>query len=200
MKRTAHRKPYDNKSEKNNNEHSNQFRRVISNNNVHQAQYSNYKPVFLKPGEPFIQPDTPQQEFASSIFKAMDIIPDVPFDVSDYKPQQELQTPSYYPQSPNMRLLQPDFFSLYDVSTLFYIFFYFPGTAQQLSSGNELQQRGWVFHTKYQTWFHRIGEPTEKNEKFEVGKFEYFDHTTQDCWCVRQRNSFKLDYECLKTE
>ena len=173
-------------------------RKYISNLNIHQPQFS--KPVGLKSSKGYADSEMSSQEFSNLIFKSMKIVPDVPLEVSDYKPQHAYQTPAYYPQTPNGRLLQPDFFILYDVSTLFYIFFYFPGTQQQMSAGKELQQRGWIYHPKYQTWFHRTGNPTEQTDKYEIGEFDYFDHTTPDCWCVRHRNSFKLEYECLDNE
>jgi CCR4-NOT transcription complex subunit 3 len=99
-----------------------------------------------------------------------------------------------------MRLLQPEFFRRYDVSTLFYVFFYFPGSSQQSFAGRELKQRGWRFHTKYQTWFHRVSPPSETTAAYEVGTFEYFDHTGPEPWIVRERRTFKLEYEHTETE
>ncbi|OHS96289.1 hypothetical protein TRFO_37562 [Tritrichomonas foetus] len=182
--------------EKNNN--SSPYSKKGPSSNAHQTQF--YNPVELKSPDTLLQTDMTQQDFSHALFSSIDLIPDVPFDIADYKPQNLVNTPAEYPQSPNMKLLQSDFFRRYDLSTLFYIFFYFPGTPQQLFSGNELKQRGWRFHTKYQTWFHRISEPTEITDHYEIGAFEYFDHNTQDGWCVRVRNSFKLEYECLETE
>jgi CCR4-NOT transcription complex subunit 3 len=96
-------------------------------------------------------PDIPAQEFAHALYSVLDLIPDVPYDIDDYKPQNPVETPKSYPPMPNMKLLQPEFFRRCDASTLFYIFFYFPGTPQQCFAGRELRQRGWRFHMKYQT-------------------------------------------------
>lgn len=174
------------------------IKKVVSHSNLHQSQFFN--PVELKSPESLLQTDMSPQDFSHALFSASDLIPDVPFDLADYKPQNPIQTQAEYPQAPNMKLLQPEFFRRYDLSTLFYIFFYFPGTSQQMFAGNELKQRGWRFHTQYQTWFHRTSEPAKVTDKYEVGSFEYFDHNTQDGWCVRFRNSFKLEYEYLETE
>lgn len=197
-KRPGQRKPGDHSNQDKSNNVNQPLKKVVSNSNLHQAQF--YNPVELKSPEALLQTDMTQQDFSHALFSSIDLIPDVPFDLADYKPQNYIQTPSDYPQTPNMKLLQPDFFRRYDLSTLFYIFFYFPGTSQQMFAGNELKQRGWKFHAKYQTWFHRISEPTEINDKYEVAAFEYFDHNTSDGWCVRIRNSFKLEYEFLETE
>ena len=159
-----------------------------------------FQPVEIKSPEQLMQTDMSQQEFAHALSLAADLIPDVPYELCDFKPQHPVETPATFPQMPNVKLLQPEFFCRFDISTLFYIFFYFQGTSQQYFAGRELKQRGWRFHTKYQTWFHRVGEPTEITPQYEIGKFEYFDHNTSAGWCIRQRNSLKLEYSCLEIE
>jgi CCR4-NOT transcription complex subunit 3 len=159
-----------------------------------------FQPVEVVAPDRILQTDIPPQEFAHALYSSLDLIPDVPYDIDDYKPQNPVETPKSYPQMPNMKLLQPEFFRRYDASTLFYIFFYFPGTPQQYFAGRELKQRGWRFHTKYQTWFKRATEPTEITQQYEVGKFDYLDHKVPDGWAVRQRSGFKLEYEYLDTE
>lgn len=166
----------------------------------HGSQQPSFHQYEIKDPEQLLQSDISEPEFSHLLSLSANFIPDVPYEVIDYKPQHMFNTPSNFPQMPNMKLLQPEFFCRYDVSTLFYIFFYFPGSSQQYFAGRELKQRGWRFHTKYQTWFHRVGEPTEVTKEYEIGKFEYFDHNTSSGWCVRQRNSFKLEYDCLVNE
>ena len=168
--------------------------------NYSNLNYQEYNPVELKSPDPLIQSEMTSSDFSHALFTSMDLIPDIPLEMSDYNPQNPAETPDNYPKKPNVKLLQPDFFRRYDMSTLFYIFFYFPGTTQQLFAGRELKQRGWIFHNKYQTWFHRLSEPTEINDNYEIGSFEYFDRSTQECWCVRVRDSFKLEYDCLDAE
>lgn len=48
-----------------------------------------------------------------------------------YVPRNPVQTPSYYPQVPHPLLNTPGIFSQLDVETLFYVFYYHPGTYQQ---------------------------------------------------------------------
>lgn len=46
-------------------------------------------------------------------------------------PRNPIQTPSYYPQVPHHLLNTPGIFAQLDVETLFYVFYYHPGTYQQ---------------------------------------------------------------------
>jgi CCR4-NOT transcription complex subunit 3 len=159
-----------------------------------------FQPVEVSCPDSLLQTDIPPHDFAHALYSAIDLIPDVPYDIEEYKPQNPVVTPAGYPQMPNMKLLQPEFFRRYDTSTLFYVFFYFPATPQQLYAGRELRQRGWRFHTKYQTWFRRAGEPAEVTAEYEIGRFEYFDHNAPDGWVVRIRPGFKLEYGYLDTD
>jgi CCR4-NOT transcriptional regulation complex NOT5 subunit len=45
------------------------------------------------------------------------------------------------------------------------------------------------FHTKYQTWFRRAGEPAEVTTEYEIGRFEDFDHNAPDGSCLTLANS-----------
>lgn len=152
------------------------------------------------PPQSLIITDINSPHFAHSIYEAAENLPDVPYDLVQFESSNPVKTPDEYPQAPNPRLLQPEFFSRFDLSTLFYIFFYFPGKPQQFFAGRELQQREWKFHPKYQTWFHRIGSPIEVSPHYEIGNFLYFDHTTSQGWCVRQREHFKFDYDFLEPD
>lgn len=48
-----------------------------------------------------------------------------------YVPRNPFQTPEYYPQAPNPVLSTAGIFSQLDVETLFYVFYFLPGTYQQ---------------------------------------------------------------------
>lgn len=48
-----------------------------------------------------------------------------------YVPKHPINTPSYYPQTPSPILNTPAIFSQLDVETLFYVFYFHPGTYQQ---------------------------------------------------------------------
>ncbi|KAK2466413.1 hypothetical protein APHAL10511_002055 [Amanita phalloides] len=56
-----------------------------------------------------------------------------------YVPRNPFQTPPYYPQSPHALLSTAGIFSQLDVETLFYVFYYLPGTYQQYLSARELK-------------------------------------------------------------
>ena len=48
-----------------------------------------------------------------------------------YIPKNPYPTPIYYPQTPNPVLSSPTLFQNLDIETLFYVFYYLPGTYQQ---------------------------------------------------------------------
>lgn len=167
----------------------------------------------IKGPESFLQTEFSPQDFNHALSSSFAYIPDTPYDSheSDLNSQTgpnggggtnaafDLQNTENlqirYPNYRNMRLLQPEFLKKYDLSTLFFIFFFFPGTSQQYFAGQELKSRNWVYNTKFQTWFHRISEPTEKTPTYEVAKFEYFDHS--ESWIIRESSSFKFEYDQL---
>jgi len=72
-----------------------------------------------------------------------------------YVPRHLYQTPAYYPQAPHPALSTPSVFSQLDVETLFYVFYFLPGTYQQYLAAKELKKQSWRFHVKYLTWFQR---------------------------------------------
>ena len=145
--------------------------------------------------ENLLQTELTQQDFCRALSSEMNLIPDPPYDSQEVvRTENTIDTPPSYPQTKNMKLVQPEFFKKYDLSTLFFIFFYSPGTSQQYFAGRELQNRDWCYHKKYQTWFHRLEEPKEKTVEFEISKYEYFDHSTSEGWCVRKFNNFKLEF------
>lgn len=143
----------------------------------------------IRTPEALFQSEISVQDFSQAVYSTMEFIPDPPYDADE-----AVDDDTGFPRKPHIKLVNPEIFSRYDLSTLCFIFFYRPGTAQQYFAANELKHRGWVFHIKDQTWFKRIGEPTEKTDTYEVGKYEYFDHTTNDSWCVRTKPSFKFEY------
>ena len=48
-----------------------------------------------------------------------------------YVPKNPYPTPPYYPQQPHPILSSPSLFANLDIETLFYVFYYLPGTYQQ---------------------------------------------------------------------
>ncbi|KAK8860232.1 CCR4-NOT transcription complex, subunit 3 [Tritrichomonas musculus] len=147
-----------------------------------------------KTPEELLQTDPTQREFERALFTSLDLIPDIPYDLIGYQPQNPVNVPTEYPQTPNMKLFQPEFLKNYDLSTLFYIFYYFPGSTQQYFAGEELKKRNWIYHNMNKTWYHRLSEPCEKTSDYEIGKFEYFDSVSKDYWGIKQIEAFKLEY------
>ena len=138
--------------------------------------------------ENLMQSELTQQDFVHALHSTVDLIPDPP-----YLEPEARDPETGFPTSPNMKLLQPDFFRSYDLSTLCFIFFFQRGTPQQYFAAKELRRRNWVYHIRYQTWFRRISEPVEKTDEYEVAKYEYFDHGSEG-WFVRKRPAFKFEY------
>ncbi|KAI0771487.1 Not1 N-terminal domain, CCR4-Not complex component-domain-containing protein [Trametes elegans] len=115
-----------------------------------------------------------------------------------YVPRNPIQTPSYYPQVPNPILSSPGIFSQLDVETLFYVFYYQPGTYQQYLAAKELKRQSWRFHVKYLTWFQRHSEPQAITEEYEQGVYVYFDW--EGSWCQRKKSDFRFEYRYLSED
>lgn len=81
-----------------------------------------------------------------------------------YVARNPVQTPSYYPQVA-ASLLDKEM----DADTLFFIFYYQPGTYQQYVAARELKKQSWRFHKKYSTWFQRHEEPKTITDEYEQG-------------------------------
>ncbi|EKM59625.1 uncharacterized protein PHACADRAFT_250243 [Phanerochaete carnosa HHB-10118-sp] len=115
-----------------------------------------------------------------------------------YVPRNPFQTPSYYPQQPNPILSTPGIFSQLDVETLFYVFYFHPGTYPQYLAAKELKRQSWRFHVKYLTWFQRHSEPQAITEEYEQGVYVYFDW--EGSWCQRKKSDFRFEYRYLSED
>ncbi|KAL0580914.1 general negative regulator of transcription subunit 5 [Marasmius crinis-equi] len=115
-----------------------------------------------------------------------------------YVPRHPFNTPSYYPQQPHPLLSTPAIFSQLDVETLFYVFYYLPGTYQQFLAARELKRQSWRFHVKYLTWFQRHSEPQAITEEYEQGVYVYFDW--EGSWCQRKKADFRFEYRYLSED
>ncbi|OAX39037.1 hypothetical protein K503DRAFT_769864 [Rhizopogon vinicolor AM-OR11-026] len=115
-----------------------------------------------------------------------------------YVPRNPFNTPSFYPQTPHPILSTPGIFSQIDVETLFYVFYYLPGTYQQFMAAKELKRQSWRFHVKYMTWFQRHSEPQAITEEYEQGVYVYFDW--EGSWCQRKKSDFRFEYRYLSED
>ncbi|KAF8450345.1 Not1 N-terminal domain, CCR4-Not complex component-domain-containing protein [Boletus edulis BED1] len=115
-----------------------------------------------------------------------------------YVPRHPFNTPSFYSQTPHPVLSSPALFSQIDVETLFYVFYYLPGTYQQYLAAKELKRQSWRFHIKYLTWFQRHSEPQAITEEYEQGVYVYFDW--EGSWCQRKKSDFRFEYRYLSED
>ncbi|GAA5999901.1 hypothetical protein JCM10207_005963 [Rhodosporidiobolus poonsookiae] len=113
-----------------------------------------------------------------------------------YVPRNPYATPSYYPQEPSSQFASPALFAKLDVDTLFYIFYYCPGTYLQYLAAAELKRQSWRFHKQYLTWFQRANEPTTITDTYEQGVYLYFDW--EGSWCQRRKSDFRFAYQYLE--
>jgi len=49
-------------------------------------------------------------------------------------------------------------FAKFDLETLFFVFYFQPGTYQQYLAAIELKKKKWKYHRKYRTWFKKVKE------------------------------------------
>ena len=83
---------------------------------------------------------------------------------------------SGFPRDPLPIFENPQLYSRIDPDTLFYVFYYKQGTAQQYLAAKALKEQSWRFHKQYQTWFQRHEEPKNITEDFEQGTYRFFDY------------------------
>ncbi|KAF9468828.1 Not1 N-terminal domain, CCR4-Not complex component-domain-containing protein [Collybia nuda] len=115
-----------------------------------------------------------------------------------YVPRNPFPTAPYYPQAPHPALSTALIFSQLDVETLFYVFYFLPGTYQQYLAAKELKRQSWRFHVKYLTWFQRHSEPQAITEEYEQGVYVYFDW--EGSWCQRKKSDFRFEYRYLSED
>ncbi|KAF8211490.1 Not1 N-terminal domain, CCR4-Not complex component-domain-containing protein [Mycena galopus ATCC 62051] len=115
-----------------------------------------------------------------------------------YVPRKPFPTAPYYPQVPHPLLSTAAIYSQLDVETLFYVFYFLPGTYQQYLAAKELKRQSWRFHVKYLTWFQRHSEPQAITEEYEQGVYVYFDW--EGSWCQRKKADFRFEYRYLSED
>lgn len=131
-----------------------------------------------------------------------------------YVPRNSHPTPAHYPQTTHPLLSSPTLFQNLDLETLFYVFYYLPGTYQQWGhteftialcwwnnrylAAKELKRQSWRFHVKYLTWFQRHSEPQAITDEYEQGVYVYFDW--EGSWCQRKKADFRFEYRYLSED
>ncbi|KAF8609490.1 hypothetical protein BDV93DRAFT_518304 [Ceratobasidium sp. AG-I] len=115
-----------------------------------------------------------------------------------YIPRNPFPSQPYYPQQPLAVLSSPALYSQLDVETLFFVFYYLPGTYMQYLAAKELKRQSWRFHVKYLTWFQRHSEPQAITDEYEQGVYVYFDW--EGSWCQRKKSDFRFEYRHLSED
>ncbi|KAF4455725.1 hypothetical protein F53441_2020 [Fusarium austroafricanum] len=116
-----------------------------------------------------------------------------------YRPDQPVPpSGSSFPREPLAIFDDPRLYSRIDPDTLFYVFYYKQGTAQQYMAAKALKDQSWRFHKQYQTWFQRHEEPKNITEDFEQGTYRFFDY--ESTWMNRRKADFKFAYKFLEDE
>ncbi|PHH81068.1 hypothetical protein CDD80_3350 [Ophiocordyceps camponoti-rufipedis] len=116
-----------------------------------------------------------------------------------YKPDvPAINISSGFPREPLPIFDDPRLYSRIDPDTLFYVFYYKQGTAQQYLAAKALKDQSWRFHKQYQTWFQRHEEPKNITEEFEQGTYRFFDY--ESTWMNRRKADFKFAYKFLEDD
>ena len=110
-----------------------------------------------------------------------------------YVPAQPATVPAAYPAA-RLSHITPDVVARFDVSLLFFIFFFESDTYVQSLVVAELKNQSWRYHKKYQTWFMRHAEPTFISDTYEQGSYVYYDTETN---ATKLRDSFVFNYSEL---
>lgn len=120
--------------------------------------------------------------------------------------------PGSYPAHKLSIFDNPMLFQKLEPETLFYAFYFQPGSHQQYLAARSLKGQGWRYHKGHQAWFQPREKPISSGEDWEKGTFVYFDHQlrTSDSgsapgaggagWCYRLKNDFVLDHKALENE
>lgn len=128
--------------------------------------------------------DLSPQDFGYALTSSLKYIPGVPLEI-DLSDDLTIDSVNNYPKTPNVKLLEKEFFKKFDDLTLFYIFLCNSGTPQQNFAYNELQNREWTYNESIKTWFKKDDSNKEKNLYFDYGEERWdiyesnFDYQSQ---------------------
>jgi CCR4-NOT transcription complex subunit 3 len=106
--------------------------------------------------------------------------------------------PTFPTESPSKIAESAALFEKLPADTLFFSFYFQPGTYQQYLAARQLKKQSWRYHKKYMTWFQRHEEPKVTTDEYEEGTYVYFDY--ESGWCQRIKSEFKFEYSFLEDE
>jgi len=145
------------------------------------------------------------------------------YEPSLYKARAPYPTPKCFPSERRRFLDSASIFSVMDLDTLFFAFYFERSSYQQFLAAKELKVRGWSFNTRYSAWFQRhfnkksaganvlnemmsgevkslkgAGQHLICEAQYERGTYIFFDRSQS--WQMRMRENFKFDYAYLEDD
>ena len=119
-----------------------------------------------------------------------------PEDSVSYNPKNIHLLPTKYPIYPlNFR---EEIAKQFNDDTLFFIFFMQQDMVSKEIALRQLQKRGWMLHTQYNTFVQLQGIPKNKTNEYIEGKFKFFDF--EQNWIIRTKQEFKFESKYLEKE
>ena len=89
--------------------------------------------------------------------------------------------------------LKEELLKNFDIDTLFFMFFEQPNPVAKEMARKEIIERGWMFNSKYKSFFKLKGEPKASTEEYIEGDFDLFDHEKE--WKIKPLNNFKFIFK-----
>eukprot|EP00216_Chloropicon_sp_CCMP2111_P000331 CAMPEP_0198242920 /NCGR_PEP_ID=MMETSP1446-20131203/22642_1 /TAXON_ID=1461542 ORGANISM="Unidentified sp, Strain CCMP2111" /NCGR_SAMPLE_ID=MMETSP1446 /ASSEMBLY_ACC=CAM_ASM_001112 /LENGTH=652 /DNA_ID=CAMNT_0043926593 /DNA_START=91 /DNA_END=2049 /DNA_ORIENTATION=- len=106
--------------------------------------------------------------------------------------------PMSYPRIQPPALQDPSIYERFDGETLFFAFYYQPGTYNQFLAARALKKKNWRFNKKHNAWFQRLKEPAHVTPEHEQGSYVWFDYGPG--WRPRVKENFVFEYSDLENE
>ena len=100
-------------------------------------------------------------------------------------------------------LRDPSSYERFDGETLFFAFYYQPGTYNQYLAARALKKKNWRFNKRHNAWFQRLKEPQYVTPEHEQGSYIWFDYHMfhEDGtrgWRPRVKENFVFEYSDLE--
>ncbi|GAB4823932.1 hypothetical protein N2152v2_010978 [Parachlorella kessleri] len=135
------------------------------------------------------------------------------------RPSRPVVTPPSFPSDIHPSLRTDTTWRKLSPETAFFAFYFqqesWFGSRQQLFAANALKAQGWRYHTQFNAWFARQGQPKVVTDTYEQGPLIYFDcqlhnitpntgaasRAVYSGWCPRvSRPDFIFDYQHMENE
>ena len=102
-------------------------------------------------------------------------------------------------------LADPACYERFDGETLFFAFYYQPGTYSQYLAAKALKKKNWRFNKRHNAWFQRLKEPQYVTAEHEQGSYIWFDYHMfhedgSRGWRPRVKENFVFEYSDLENK